>query len=295
MKIAAAAIALFVLLQGSRTPQSVVDELLAADRGFAAAAAKTTVIPALTAMLADDVAMPIPGPPPGFARGKTRAVEALKANPDSAEGRLEWAPLRGGISADGEHGFTFGYMTLTRADGTKVPIKYVAYWVKKPEGWRVAVYKRVVAEQPPASRDMMAPSLPAQLVAPTSDASIVARHKTSLEAAERAFSDEAQKIGLGPAFAKHGRDDAVNVGPPTSSTFVVSAAAIGKGMGSSTTSPLNWAADEGSVVASSGDLGVNFGFIRQNVPPPAGRPGAVPFITIWRRSSPSDPWRYIAE
>jgi ketosteroid isomerase-like protein len=295
MKTVIAALAALLLTQPARTPQSVLDDLLAADRGFAAEAGKTTAIPAIAAMLADDVAMPVPGPPPGFARGKARAIEALNANADNAAGRLEWAPVRGGVAADGQHGFTFGYMTLTRGDGSKVPVKYVAYWAKKPEGWRVAVYKRVVAEQSPASREMMPPSLPAHLVAPTTDPATLARHKASLEAAERAFSDEAQKIGLGPAFAKHGREDAVNVGPRTSPTFVVSAAEIGKGMGPSPTSPLAWAPDEGSIVASSGDLGVNFGFIRPNTPPPQGQPAAVPFITIWRRTSPAEPWRYIAE
>ena len=298
MKLFLSTLIAIAIAQAARTPQAVVDELLAADRGFAAEAAKTTVIPALSAMLTDDVALPTPVPTPGFARGKAKAVEALAANPVNAQGRLEWAPVRGGVSADGQHGFTFGYMTLTRGDGTKLPMKYVAYWVKKPEGWRVAVYKRVVAEQSPGNREMMPASVPQRLVAPTTDAATIARHKASLEAAERAFSDEAQKIGLGPAFARHGRDDAVNVGPPTSPTFIVSAAEIGKGIGAGTpspTSPVAWAPDEGSIVASSGDLGVTFGFIRQNTPPPAGKPSAVPFITIWRRASAGEPWRYIAE
>ena len=70
-------------------------------------------------MMADDVAMPVPVPSPGFARGKTQAIEALELNPDNAQGKLEWAPVRGGVSADGLHGFTVGYMTLTRADGTQ--------------------------------------------------------------------------------------------------------------------------------------------------------------------------------
>jgi hypothetical protein len=75
----------------------------------------------------------------------------------------------------------------------------------------------------------------------------------------------------------------------------VSAAEIGKSMGPSTTSPVSWAPDEGAIVASSGDLGVNFGFIRQNDPPSGGQPAAVPFITIWRRANVTDPWRYVAE
>ncbi len=295
MKLIAASVVFVALVQASPSPQSAVDELLAADRRFAADAAKTTAIPALSAMLAEDVAMPIPGPPPGFAKGRSQAVEALNKNPDNAQGKLEWAPVRGGVSADGQHGFTVGYMTLTKPDASKVPIKYVAYWVKKPEGWRVAVYKRVTSEQAPAAREMMPPALPRQLVPPTAEASVINRHKASLEAAERAFSEEAQKIGLGPAFAKHGSADAVNVGPRTSPTFVLSAAEIGKSMGPGTTSPLSWAPDEGAIVASSGDLGVTFGFIRPNTPPPAGQPAAVPFITIWRRASVNDPWRYVAE
>ena len=295
MKTLVVAVTTLTLFQTARTPKSVLDELLAADRGFATAAAQTTAIPGLTAMMADDVAMPVPVPSPGFARSKTQAIEALKLNPDNAQGKLEWAPVRGGVSADGLHGFTVGYMTLTRADGTKVPVKYVAYWVRTPEGWRVAVYKRVIAEQSPASREMMPPSLPAQLVAPVTDPSVIATHKTSLKAAEQTFSDEAQKIGLGAAFAKHGRADAVNVGPRSSPTFVVSAAEIGKSIGGDATSPLRWSADEGSLVATSGDLGVNFGYLRPNAAPPSGQPAAIPFITIWRRASPNEPWRYIAE
>ena len=68
---------------------------------------------------------------------------ALRAVPANATSRIEWAPVRGGVSADGAHGFTFGYMTQRRADGTRAPLKYLAYWVRRPEGWRVAVYRRV--------------------------------------------------------------------------------------------------------------------------------------------------------
>jgi ketosteroid isomerase-like protein len=298
MRLFVAALAGLVFVQAVQSPQQAVDELLATDRRFAAEAQQDTAIPALSRMFADDVAMLTSMPTPGFARGRARAADALKANPDNARGRVEWAPIRGGVSADGQHGLTFGYMTLTRPDSSVVSIKYVAYWVKKPEGWRVAVYKRVVAELSAPSREMLPPSLPPRLVAPTTDSASIARHKASLEAAERAFSDEAQKIGLGPAFARHGSADAVNVGPRTSPTFVVSAVEIGKSIGAGApgaTSPVAWAPDEGSIVASSGDLGVTFGFIRQNTPPPAGQPSAIPFITIWRRASTADPWRYIAE
>jgi ketosteroid isomerase-like protein len=297
MKILASVAVVVAVMQGPDSPQNAVNELLAMDRLFAAEATRTTAIPALTSMFADDVVMPTSVPAPGFARGKAQAAGALRANPANAEGRVQWTPIRGGVSADGQHGFTFGYMTLTTADGKPTPIKYVAYWVKEPAGWRVAVYKRVPADRPPSSRDVLAPALPARLVPPTTDQAAIARHKASLEAAEKAFSDEAQQAGLGPAFAKHGSADAVNVGPRTSPTFVISAAEIGKSVGTGSEgkpSPVAWAADEGSLVASSGDLGVTFGFIRQNTPPPGGA-AAVPFITVWRRADASQPWRYVAE
>lgn len=280
------------------SPQSAVDELLAADRAFATAAAATTAIPALTAMFSDDVVMPIGVPTPGFARGKAQAVSALTANPVNAQARLAWAPLRGGVSADGRHGFTVGYMTVTGADGKTQPVKYVAYWTRQSGGWRAAVYKRALAAVNPSTREMLAPALPASMVPPTTDAAVIAQHKASLEAAEKAFSDEAQTMGLGPAFVKHGSADAVNVGPPDSGDFVVGSDAIGKSVGAGSEgkpSPVSWAAGEGSLVASSGDLGVTFGYIRQNGVPPPGRPGAVPFVTIWRRATTSAPWRYVAE
>jgi ketosteroid isomerase-like protein len=298
MKTIAPLAVLVAVLQGAATPQSAVDELLATDRRFAAEAARTTAIPAVTAMFADDVVVPTSVPAPGFVRGKAEAAEAMKANADNLQGRIQWAPIRGGVSADGQHGFTFGYMTLTTAEGKATPIKYVAYWVNGSAGWRVAVYKRTIADQPPSTREMLPAATPGRLVAPVTDQAAIARYKASLEAAEKAFSDEAQTVGLGPAFAKHGSTDAVNVGPRTSPTFVISAAQIGKSVGAGSEgkpSPVSWAPDEGSIVASSGDLGVTFGYIRQNTPPPPGRPAAVPFITIWRRADPSQPWRYVAE
>ena len=297
MKWIVAAVVALTLTQ-TRTPRGIVDELLAADRSFAAAAAKTTLVPALTAMFADDVLMPTPLPEPGFARGKAQATAALTTNPANATARVEWAPVRGGISADGHHGFTVGYMTLHGGDGKTQSIKYVAYWTREADGWRVAAYRRTGSDHPPTSRKMLPPVLPAHVVAPTADAAMIAKHKATLEAAEKAFSDEAQTIGLGPAFAKHGSPDAVNVGPRTRGDFVVTAAEIGKTIGAGSEgkpSPVSWAADEGSIVSSSGDLGVTFGYIRQHSAPREGQPGAVPFFTIWHRPDVNSPWRYIAE
>jgi len=134
--------------QSSATPQSVVDELLAADRAFSDASASMDVVAGLGPMFAPDVVM---GPIPGntFARGRDAAVAALRANPDNATMRATWTPIRGGISADGQHGFTFGYMTLRRTDGSANLAKYLAYW---SSGRRAGVWPSTSAAADPMAR-----------------------------------------------------------------------------------------------------------------------------------------------
>jgi ketosteroid isomerase-like protein len=277
-------------------PQQVVESLLGADRAFSKASGQTDAVAGLSAMFADEVVMLAPGGQ--LARGAAAATAALRGNPDDAKARLEWTPVRGGVSADGQHGFTFGYMTLTRADGTTLPLKYLAYWIRRPEGWKVAVYKRGRANEGPGSVEMMAPALPGRVVPVSSDTAAVDRVRASLDAAERAFSDEAQKMGIGPAFAKYGSADAINLGPPTASRVIVGAEAIGRFIGSAYPpghAGVSWAPDA-VLVASSGDLGVTIGMIRPNGPGPDGKAlPPVPFFTIWRRAESANPWRYIAE
>lgn len=280
--------------QPSDGPQAAVDELLAADRAFSAASAKTDLVSGLAAMFADDVTMPLPNGE--FAEGKAKAVETLRGNPNNAGARTEWTPIRGGVSADGRHGFTFGHMTWHRKDGTTTPIKYLAYWVKGGDGWRVAAYKRGPAARAPEALATMPASLPARLVPPSTNPATLAAHKRSLEEAESAFSREAQSIGLGPAFTKYGSADAVNMGGPNEPGFVLGAEAIGKAVGgNSGSSPVSWGPDK-VIVASSGDLGVSIGIIRLNTPPKDPKqPSAFPFLTVWRRANANEPWRYIAE
>jgi ketosteroid isomerase-like protein len=276
------------------SPGTEGETLLAAEKAFAAAAATTAVVSALTAMFAPDVIMP--GPPGTLHRGIAAVTSSLRANPDNVEGRVEWTPIRLGLSADGQHGFTFGFMTLRKKDGSAVPLKYMAYWVKGAAGWRVAGYKRARRPDGEVSMTPMAPLLPARLV--PADASRVAAHEASLSAAEKAFSDEAQTVGLGAAFTKWGSDTAVNMGGPDSAGYVVGAAAIGKNVGAGapgSTSPVEWSTDV-ALVASSGDLGISFGYIRPNAKSADGKiPQGNPFFTIWHRSSTTAPWRYIAE
>jgi ketosteroid isomerase-like protein len=275
------------------SPAAAFNELLETDRSFAAAAAGKAPIEAIPAMFADDVNVPVGAT---FVRGRQKAIDAMQASPDNLTGRVEWTPIGGNISADGTQGFTFGYMTVTKAENATVPLKYLAYWVKGTDGWRVAVYRRRPRAEGDVSTVLMKPALPSRMVAASTDAGLISKHGDSLSAAEKAFSDLAQRVGLGAAFAQNGRADAINMGGPKTSGFVVGAAAIAQVVGEGTPtdrSEVEWSADR-VIVASSGDLGVTIGAIRLNKPQ-QGQPSAFAFFTIWRRDNPTQPWRYIAE
>ena len=217
-------------------------------------------------MFADDVTLTVPGK---LVRGKAAAAEALSATPDNLKTHMQWMPKRVGISADGQHGFTFGFFVTEAPDGKKSPGKYLAYWVKGPARMaRRRLQTRARGRRCSGIVSVMPPSLPAKLVPPSADAAAIAKFGEALAAAEGAFSKDAQSMGLGPAFVKYGSADAINLGGPTVPGFVVGNDAIGKFIGENSPqpqSPVSWGADR-VIVASSGDLGVTIGMIRQNAP-----------------------------
>jgi len=275
-------------------PQRAVDELLATDRAFAAAAANTTIIPALIAMFTPDISMQAPG---GHVVGIPAVTTALSASPANATNRGRWTPIRGGVSSDGRQGFTFGYFTVSRADGTELPAKYLSYWVRTADGWRVAAYKRVPRAAGEVSLVLLPPSLPTPGL-PVGDAARVQLYADDLRATEIAFSDEAAKIGIGPAFVKYGAADAVNAGGPGAREFVRGNDAIAASVSAGGPTPVVSWAPARVIVAATGDLGVTIGSIKVRAPSAPGgevRIQEVPFFTIWRRATPRDPWRYVAE
>jgi len=269
--------------------QASVDSLIAADRAFAAGAKDKELADGLLPMFDGETVMPAPT---GFVTGTEAIAAALKGNPNNAGARMNWTPVRGGVSADGQHGFTVGYFTIAAAGKPDRNGKYVAYWIKRAAGWRVAVYKRAPRPDGEVSLDLMAPSLPEKKLKPAKDAKVLAAYKASLDKAERDFSDLSLKIGLGPAFVQNGRADATNLGAGPG--FTVGAEKIGKDVASFNGPPIKWG-PENVIVSATGDLGITWGFIRPVTPPADGRPGGGPYTTIWRRAAPDQPWRYVAE
>ena len=271
---------------------AAVAELLSVDRELGTSASRMNVVDALSRAFADDIVLLSRG---RVFTGRDSAIASLRAIPENLSARLTWAPLRGGISADARHGFTYGFMTMTRPDSTRTQLKYLAYWIRGAGNWKVAVYKRAPRPDGVVSTRELAPMVPERLVAATSDSSIVRRHAAELDAAERAFSDLAKTIGLGPAFTRNAAPDAMNMGGPQDTSFVFGPEAIGRGVGGESTAPstISWG-PERVLVASSGDLGVTIGYI---VSPGTGTnaPARTPFFTVWRRATPSQPWRFVAE
>jgi len=290
-------ISLFITLfvtQPSPPPQQVADELLAADRAFAAASAKTDLITGISAMFSADVAMPAPG---GYAYGSQKAIDALKANPANAGAKATWSPARVAISRDGFHGFTAGFMTITRADGSVAPAKYLAYWVnQKPAGWRVAVYKRTPAKVAPGDVKVTY-LLPENLMVSMLTPAKYEKDRESLMHAEKSFAAEAQQIGLGPAFKKYGSPDAINLGGPNVETFARGNEEIASLVGQNEPpagSSVNWAPEK-AIIAVTGDFGVTMGYITRNTPGPDGKtPPPSPFFTIWKKDA-NGAWKYVAE
>ena len=277
----------------TRSPQQVADELLAADRAFSTASANTDLVSGLSSMFAANVAMPAPGT---IAYGSEQAIEALKSNPANAGAKVEWTPARVAVSSDGKHGFTAGFMTITRGDGTASPAKYLAYWERQNTGWRALAYKRTPAKSA-APATPVSYLLPQQIVSARNDAAAIETNREGLAESERSFSREAQTMGIGEAFKKYGSPDAINLAGPETLAFVMGNAAIGDNVGSGAppnTSPVNWGPEK-TIIAASGDFGVTIGYIVRNRPGADTKiPPGQPFFTIWRKDA-GGAWRYIAE
>ena len=285
--------ALFLALHFIAAPasaQGAVDELLAADRAFSAASAKLDPVAGITAMLDEDAVMPQPGK--GILVGKPAVTGAFKASPAFQDGHVSWTPVRAGISADGTQGFTYGFLTAGAGDAAKRERKYLSYWIKRPAGWRVVAFRQNPREAGAVSTAMLEPALPGFAASPIAVPAVIERHKESLAAAEKSFSDHAQNVGLKKAFGDYGRADAMNMWG--SAGFKVGLDAIAENFKEEGPATINWSTER-SFVASSGDLGVSIGTIRPNAPPKAGEPSGFPFFTVWKRDTPDAPWKYIAE
>ena len=188
-----------VVMRQTTSPQQVADELLAADRAFSAASAKTDLVSGLSAMFADDVVdAQLRRHRRRIARRRSRRCARIRSNTGA---KIEWTPARVGISGDGRHGFTAGFMTMQRADGD-VSAAEVPGLLGKASGrvggcWPTSAAAK--AAPPAMSRWLRAAEADRRTA---KDAAAIEQYRKSLADAETAFSNEAQKIGIGAAFTQ---------------------------------------------------------------------------------------------
>lgn len=216
-----------------------------------------------------------------FAAGAEAVAQALAP----AEAQWRWSVVRSGLSADFNHGFTAGYIEETREDGTAASFKFLAYWVKTGETWRIKAFRKSPAPSGERTIPMTC------MVSRTPVAGEAGEHRASLIEAEQRFSDDAEVLGIGPAFAKHGSASSINLGQGAGLTL--GAEAIGAEIASGNPPPLAWSSDD-ALVAPSGDLGLSWGVIRV-LGKDESASGRSAFFTVWHRAGPGEPWRYIAE
>ncbi len=299
-------------LVASHDPATAAAELLDADRRLGREASTRDFGDAFAALLAEDAIMPAPALG-GFAEGREAILGLLLRDTLNLTSRVEWTPARAGVSADGTQGLTIGTMRVTRADGRRADYKYLAYWIRRDGRWQVRVWRRVpraaertdastAAGNPAASAQqegegssVVAPWLPRVAAQTFRDAAAHAQAQRELQGMEQIFSDSAARIGIGPAFAALGADDAWHLGAPTEAGFNRGNAVIAQavqGNAPAGTSPVTWSAER-AILAPSGDLGVTLGYIVPNAPAPDGSRRPFPFFTIWRRDASG--WKFIAE
>ncbi|HEX8901729.1 nuclear transport factor 2 family protein [Vitreimonas sp.] len=125
-------------LAGSRTEEELaaaaVNEVMEADRAFAAMAQSEGVPAAFAHYAASDALIVTSGE---IISGRDGVVQAYANWPATA--RLEWAPETGRVSARGDMAWTWGNSVYTGADGTRTNGRYVSVWTRDYEGnWRYA-------------------------------------------------------------------------------------------------------------------------------------------------------------
>jgi len=137
MRLAAATTAALLLNPATAAPK---DDMLAADRAFAAMSVARGQHAAFLAYMTDDVRLFTGTHPPVIGRAAAARLyaEEEKSDPGYKNQRLEWMPVEAEASPDGALGFTRGTWVLTakKTDGTPTKLTgfYVTEWRRQADG-----------------------------------------------------------------------------------------------------------------------------------------------------------------
>ncbi|HEX2078712.1 MAG TPA: DUF4440 domain-containing protein [Longimicrobium sp.] len=252
--------------------------LRAADRHVSAAVEARGIRAGLAPHLADSADVLIPGAV--LLRGRDAALAALDATPFAAT-RLRWEPIRADVSADGRSGYTYGGGSGTGPDGSSTPARYIAFWQRAGDGWKLAAFLFNLNPRPLAPPP--AGFFREDNASATSAGADAAEALRQIMQADRDFSAHSVAQDPAAAFAAWAAPDGALGGAYGPEAI---GAALGGGGGS-----LEWAPSAGGM-AASGDLGYTVGTAVSRGPD--GQPGYSKYLTVWRRQ-PGGEWRWVVD
>lgn len=125
-----------VLLASSAAFAGAKEDMIAADRAFAAMSLEKGAHAAFLAYMTDDVRLFDGEHPPII--GKAAVMDYYAKTPESADEKLDWSPIEADASAAGDFGTTRGTWVYTakKPDGgeAKVTGYYVTGWKRQTDG-----------------------------------------------------------------------------------------------------------------------------------------------------------------
>ncbi|HYH80549.1 MAG TPA: DUF4440 domain-containing protein [Longimicrobium sp.] len=254
-------------------------EVVAAERAFAAAAARDGIRDAFLAFSHDSALAlrPEPANAKELWRGRART-----------SARLSWYPAFARGSGSGDMGFTTGpYEAADSAGTVQGHGHYVTVWRKMPEGWRFAI--DVGTPHPRPDRAPAAWRAPGHAETPVRFG-VDAGAEPSLLAADSGFAARAAADGLAAALRAHG-DPEMRLLRPGALPHVGLAASLAA---AAADSARRYTAQLRAAMASNaGDLGWTWGEY-QSVHPGAGRRETGYYVRIWTRQ-PGAEWRLLLD
>ena len=268
------------------------DALLRADLGRTDSVAALGFVPGLGANFTIDVVYLRGGLP--IVRGRN-AVQAIMAS-ESLDPRttVRWQPVRAEASADGHSGYTYGYTVYGVASSAAPTLRldrYIAFWRRETDGWKIAAYAETYGAPPAAL------SLPREAVDSALADVPMQRSRGALDAirlADLEFSRTASRLGTGRAFSEFAADNAQIFSTP--GEFITGPEAIGRAFGPTTDdNSLVWHPVTGEV-SKAGDLGYTVG----NAVFTGKRADGTPevryskYLTVWKRQRDGG-WRYVVD
>jgi ketosteroid isomerase-like protein len=257
------------------------ESLRAADRAVSESTQARGIRDGLLPYLADSAHVLAPGTT--LARGREQAAEALVFGP-AAGARLRWEPIRLDVSADGRSGYSYGAGTRTAADGAEVHARYIAYWRRGGDGWKLAAFMFNASPQP------VTPPPAGFFPAPPATGSVPANVDVAaaLEAARQAdrdFAAFAAARNVGAAFQAYAAPDGAMLAGEYGPQAIGAAFAGGRGT-------LEWG-PTGGAASAAGDLAYTVGTaVRRGED---GIPlGYTKYLSIWRLQ-PNGEWKWVVD